>query len=141
MDFHSSTQNDDSSLNQVFKKHLGVGVCMCTWPPVRELCPNNEVVVFQPWTVTPPHLGSAAIVALKLSLPPHLFLPFFWIFILPPPSYSPPPAVPVHSQSPLYFAHATHIFSHHEASPTLTFPAPASLLHSSLLPSLCACVY
>ena len=39
-----------------------VVLCVCvrefTWPPVRAVCPNYEVVVFQPLTVTPPHLGS-----------------------------------------------------------------------------------
>ena len=65
-------------------------MCVCNWSPVREVFTNYEVVVFQPRTVTPPHLGSAAIVTLKLSLPPHLFLLFFWIFLLPPPSYLPP---------------------------------------------------
>ena len=30
------------------------------WPPVREVCPNYEVVMFQPRTGTPPDLGSVA---------------------------------------------------------------------------------
>ena len=55
---------------------LLIYVCMCTWPTVRGICTICEVVVFQPWTVTPPHLGSVAIVTLKLSLPPHMILPF-----------------------------------------------------------------
>ena len=29
--------------------------------PVRDLCLNYEVVVFQPQTVNPPHLGSVSI--------------------------------------------------------------------------------
>ena len=29
-----------------------------TCPPVRGVCPNYEVVMFQPQTVTPPYLGS-----------------------------------------------------------------------------------
>ena len=28
------------------------------WPPVRGVCPNHEVVMFQPRTATPPYLGS-----------------------------------------------------------------------------------
>ena len=71
-----------------------VVLCVCvrefTWPPVRAVCPNYEVVVFQPLTVTPPHLGSVAIVTVKLPLPPHLFLPLVCIFILPLTSYCPP---------------------------------------------------
>ena len=30
------------------------------WPPVLEVCPNYEVVVYQPWTGTPLDLGSVA---------------------------------------------------------------------------------
>ena len=33
---------------------------LLTWPPVREVCPNHEVVIFQPWTGTSPDLGSTA---------------------------------------------------------------------------------
>ena len=70
-----------------------------------EVFPNYEMVMFQPRTVTPPHLGSIAIVTLKLALPPNLFLPFVWIFLLSPPSYRPaPPSVAVHRQSPLSFS-------------------------------------
>ena len=29
-----------------------------SWPPVREVCPKYEVVIFQPWTGNPPALGS-----------------------------------------------------------------------------------
>ena len=29
-------------------------VCVCYWPPVRGVCPNYEVVQFEPWTVNPP---------------------------------------------------------------------------------------
>ena len=64
-------------------------MCVCTWPTVLEVCPNYEAMVFQPWTVNPLHRGSVAIVTLKLALLPHLFLPFVWIFLLPPTSYRP----------------------------------------------------
>ena len=30
---------------------------LLSWPPVRVVCPNYEVVMFQPWTVTPPYVG------------------------------------------------------------------------------------
>ena len=29
-------------------------VCVCNWPPFRGVCPNYEVVEFQPQTVAPP---------------------------------------------------------------------------------------
>ena len=37
-------------------------VCVCVYfqPPVRAVCPNNEVVVFQTWIGTAPELGSVA---------------------------------------------------------------------------------
>ena len=57
---------------------------------MREVCPNYEVVVLQPQTVTPTHLGSVATITIKLDLTPHLFLPFVWIFPLNPPYYCQP---------------------------------------------------
>ena len=36
--------------------YVCVCVCVCYWPPVRGVCPNYEVLDFQPWTVTPPKL-------------------------------------------------------------------------------------
>ena len=36
-------------------------------PPVCEVCPNYEVVVFKPRTLTPPHLGSCHL-CLTISL-------------------------------------------------------------------------
>ena len=40
-----------------------------SWPPVHEVCPNYEVVMFQPQTGTPLDLGSVAnfYVAMLLS--------------------------------------------------------------------------
>ena len=35
-------------------------VLLCLRPPVRGVCPNHEVVVFQPWTGTAPDLGAVA---------------------------------------------------------------------------------
>ena len=31
-------------------------LCVCYWPPIREVCSNNEVVMFQPWTLTTPEI-------------------------------------------------------------------------------------
>ena len=124
-------------------------VWVCTWPQGCEMSLNDEVVVFQPQTVTPPHLGSVAIITIKLSLPPHLFLPFFWIFLLSPPYYLPPPSISVHRRSPLLFAPALHLILWSEALPTTTAPstrqplsldsAPrAAFLHLPSSPWLCA---
>ena len=35
-------------------------VCVCYWPPVREVCPNYEVAMFQPSKLTTPDLGFVA---------------------------------------------------------------------------------
>ena len=82
--------------------------------------------MLQTRTVTPLHLGSVAIVTLKLALLPHLFLPFVWIFIFPPPYYLPLPYSSVHHWSPLLFAPAPHLLSRRKAPPTWTLSAPAS---------------
>ena len=62
-------------------------VIWCNWSPVREVCPNYVVVVFQPWTVTPPHRGFVAYrYTLDIGLPTHLFLLFsisFFSLLLP----------------------------------------------------------
>ena len=48
------------------------------WPPVREVCTNYEVVVFQPRTLNPPHLGYLCLtLQFNIALPPHLFLLLF----------------------------------------------------------------
>ena len=36
---------------RVFERLL---LFLLSWPPVRGVCPNHEVVMFQPWTVNPP---------------------------------------------------------------------------------------
>ena len=48
-----------------------VCVCLCVnQPPVQTVCPNYEVVVFQPWTVTATYLGSVAIFNNFILAPP-----------------------------------------------------------------------
>ena len=98
--------------------------------------------MFHPWIVTPTHLGSVAIVTLKLALPLHSFLMFFWIFLLPPPSYRPP-----HMQ-PFIFKviYNLHLLPTSNTSAKRHPPGlrphlpPASLHRSSLRPAPCACV-
>ena len=34
--------------------HNVIYLCVCCWTPVRGVCPNYEMVEFQPQTVTPP---------------------------------------------------------------------------------------
>ena len=52
-----------------------VCVCVCYRPPVRAVCPNHEVVMFQPPTVTAPDLGSVANITTIISLQTHLLQP------------------------------------------------------------------
>ena len=56
-------------------------------PPVCDVSPNYEVVVFQPRTLSPPHLGSCRLTLhFNLSLPPHIFLLSFLGHSFPPSS-------------------------------------------------------
>ena len=49
--------------------------CCCYWPTFREVCPNYEVVVFQPRTLTTPDLSSVAYCYVAHLLnPPHTLL-------------------------------------------------------------------
>ena len=59
---------------------------LLAWPPVRVVCPNNEVVVFQTWIWTALKLGSITLIITTHSshLLPHLFQLFLDIlFSLP----------------------------------------------------------
>ena len=75
---------------------------LCNWPPVNEVCLNHEVVVFQPCTVTPPHLGSIAIVTTFIyspSAPPDSTIFLYHYF---PSSILPlPPSSAVHRCIPI----------------------------------------
>ena len=54
-----------------------VCVCVCYWPPVCEVFPNYEVVVFHPQILTTPDLGSFTYcyIGFLLNPPNPLFLP------------------------------------------------------------------
>ena len=78
-------------------------VSVCNRPQVREECPNYEVVVFQPQTVTPTQLGSVAYCYIfKLGISPHLFLTLsvslFYLLLS-----TASPSVAVHLLRPLFF--------------------------------------
>ena len=60
-----------------------VHVCVCYRPPVRLVCTNHDVVVFQPQKVTAPDWGSVANITTILALPPHLFQPCY-VYSFPP---------------------------------------------------------
>ena len=52
-------------------------------PPVCEVCPNNEVVMFKPRTGTSPDLGSITITNLLLVYPAPPVSTVLWIFLPP----------------------------------------------------------
>ena len=69
-------------------------------PPVREVCPNHRVVLFQPWTGTSLEPGSVIIANLLLVSPVPPVSTLFWIFF-PPPWAS---LLPSHNMSPFDYA-------------------------------------
>ena len=50
-------------------------LCVCYWPLVREIFPNYEVVVFQPWALTTTDLGSVYYCYIANIEPPLPLLP------------------------------------------------------------------
>ena len=84
------------------------------------------MVVFQPWTVTPPHLGYVAIITnlSSPSAPPDstIFLGrSFPSSILPPPHHQTFVVVYL-----FLFVPAPHLLSRRKSPPAWTFPAPAT---------------
>ena len=60
-------------------------VCVYLWPQVYVVCPNHEVVVFQPWIGTTPYLGSVDNYAFYSKPPaPLVSTVFFGSFHFPP---------------------------------------------------------
>ena len=58
-----SGSGTDSELNSTGKYKGWTStspLLLFSWPPVREVCPNYEMVILQPWTGNPPDLGSVA---------------------------------------------------------------------------------
>ena len=85
---------------------------------MREVCLNDEVVVFQPRTVTPPHLGSVANVTTFIYIPPALsdYIIFWIILVLTP--YYPLLTAAVYCQTPLsLLVPAFHLLSLRKAPP------------------------
>ena len=75
--------------------HFVLVVVVLFRPLVREVCPNYDVVVFQPRTLTTPHLGCLRLTShFNLAILPHIFLLSFMDHLPPPfPTASPPAAV------------------------------------------------
>ena len=87
------------------------------WSPVREVCPNKKLVVFQPRTLTNTHLGSCRLslkynLVLVTNLSPLLCLDLrFSLFPTAPPSVDVPHQISLVSP-------ATHLLSHCYAAAT-----------------------
>ena len=115
---------------------------LCLRPPVRVVCLNHKVVVFQPRTGTAPGLGSVANYAFILTLPPHLYQPVFWIFLFLP-SILPPPSVSSVCHLIPSLLHPIPTFSpgtNHHPPAWCLHPPPTSLHCLSLYPAPRSCV-
>ena len=121
-------------------------VVVVNWPPLGEVCPNYEVVEFQPRTVTPPHIGSVDFRYILIQpFRPPVSSPVFWIVCFPLfPTAS--PYVAIHPQRPLFFhrlpTSSPGVKCHPPGSRLHPYPhpPPTSLRHSSLRPAPHACV-
>ena len=123
---------------------FGGCVCVCHHPPVRAVCPNHEVAVFQPGTVNARVVVSVANITTILALPSHLFQPCS-VSLFPPPhgliSYFSPifhPLTPILSlfapASPIPFLPGRGATVHLDSTPTCRLPP----LVCTSLPSLMA---
>ena len=105
---------------------------------MREVYPNYEVVVFQPWIATPPHIGSVAdCYTFKLGPPHHLFLlplsELFFSLLCPTASQS----ISIRLRSPLIFHPLPTSSPDAKSCPPgrSLHPPPANLRCLSLLPA------
>ena len=81
---------------------------LLTLPPVREVCPNHELVMFQPWTENSLYVGSFDILTLFIVSPSPPDSTIFWIFVFLPQAYSClPPSVTIQRRSTLYLSPAS----------------------------------
>ena len=117
--------------------------CCCCWPPVRELCPNYEVVEFHPRTLTTPDLGSIAY-CYTIIYP---FRPtfFFSIFLdhSVPPLPTPSPSISIHPRIPFDF-HPLPTSSPSAKPPTWASPEPTTHQPLPLFPApraVCLCLF
>ena len=72
-----------------------------SWPPAREVWPNYEVGMFQPWSGTDPSLGSVANVTSYLY-PSHCFNCFLDLYPSPSVYRLPPHPPPLYWAAPLF---------------------------------------
>ena len=99
------------------------------WPLVLGVCPNYEVVMFQPRTVTPPYLGSVV----NCYVATKLFLNLYTLLLHPPDLLLRGVPVPAPGQSPVYFRRAAT--QDHSSIWELPVSVPASRYPSLPSPS------
>ena len=112
------------------------------WPPVREVCPNYEVVEFQLWTLTTPDLGFFAYCySLIYPFCPSFFFSCFMDIFFPlfPTSYL-SVAVPIWSPINFHPLPASSPGAKRCPNGRRLHPPPTSLRRSSLRPAPRACV-
>ena len=145
--------NEDNIGCTIYIYTFYICVCVCCRTPDRPVFPNNEVVEFQPRTVTSPDLGSVA-KAYTIFLSPrpicsnrvlnHLF-PSPWDYLLfPPPIFhpstpllslfapaSPPPYCPV-AEQPSTCKTLPPVSRHRSSALTSPASRPKGVPHASL---------
>ena len=95
--------------------------CCWYWPPVYGVCPNCEVVEFQPRTLTTPDLGSVTYCYVHLLEPPHPPL-------LPSDVPSPQPSSSVLPPHRIIRPPGCHLYpsQHTEKTPSPSLPSPVT---------------
>ena len=108
-----------------------VCLCVCYWPPFREVCPNYEVVKFQPPFLITPDLGSVAYCNVAyLLVPPHPLL-------LPSDVLSPQPSSSVKiAQGTIHPPGRHSSLSQHTEKPPPAFPSPVTSIDRLIIASL-----
>ena len=118
---------------------------MCvTGPPVRVVCLNYEVVVFQHWKGNAQYLGSVTSnTTFILALMPQLFQTFFWVALFTPSILPPSPISNRSFLYPLYLLHQLSTYSPVVkicAPVCCPHPPPSSLRRSTMCPAPHGCV-
>ena len=115
-------------------------LCNCT--QVRDVCPNCEVVIFQPQTATLPNLGPITIATNFISIPPELpeytvFMDFYFTSYILSPTHQQPFIIVSLSM----FAPSTHLLYWRKELPTWTSPGPGTRHPLTLVSDPCdACL-
>ena len=123
--------------------YFGLIFCAYFCPPVCAVCPNNEVIVLQPWTGTALNLGSVASYAFHSNPPAPTVSTVSLDHFLPLYPNPPPPLSNFCRCSPSIFHMLTTSSPDVKCFPSgcRPHPPPASMDYSSLRPAPRPCIY